>query len=163
MKNNIVNSNNLDWEGDENGDFGFFEKSLSGATCNEKLGTALYKIMPGKKAFPYHYHHANEEAVYVLEGQGTVRINNKLLPIISGDYIAFPVGAEHAHQIINTSDQPLLFLCFSTMRHPDVVQYPDAGKVGVTAGVAPGGDPEKRLLRAFFRKDDEVDYFDGES
>jgi hypothetical protein len=49
------------------------------------------------------------------------------------------------------------------MNHPEVVQYPDAGKVGVTAGRASGGDPVENSLRAFFRKADEVDYFDGET
>src|SRR4029078_6425205 len=118
----------------------------------------LYRLMPGKKCFPYHCHYANEEAVFVLEGSGTVRIKDKMMPIKQGDYIVFPVGPEHAHQIINLSGEPLLFLCFSTMNHPDVVEYPDSGKVGVTAGAAPGSDPDRILLKTRFRKKDAVDY-----
>jgi uncharacterized cupin superfamily protein len=162
MKKNIVNVNDLDWESDEHGDFAHHDKQLSAAVGGKMLGTSLYKVMPGKKTFPYHFHYANEEAVFVLEGSGTLRMSNEMIPIKQGDYIVFPVGPEYAHQIINTSDTPLVFLCFSTMNHPDVVEYPDSNKIGVTAGVAPGGDPKKILLKARFRKRDQVDYFDGE-
>ena len=48
------------------------------------------------------------------------------------------------------------------MNYPDVYEYPDSNKVGVTAGVVPGGDYEKAQLKARFRKQDAVDYFDGE-
>jgi uncharacterized cupin superfamily protein len=159
---NIVNIHNLDWQSSEHGDFSYQDKWLAEATGGKQLGASLYKLMPGKKCFPYHYHYANEEAVFVLEGSGTLRMNNELIPINKGDYIAFPSGPDYAHQIMNTSEDSLVFLCFSTMNHPDVVEYPDSNKVGVTAGTAPGGDPEKVLLKARFRKQDAVDYFDGE-
>lgn len=162
MKNNIVNINNLDWQSSEHDDFTYQDKWLAVVTGGEKLGASLYKLMPGKKAFPYHYHYANEEAIFILEGSGTLRLNNKMISITQGDYIALPVGPDFAHQIINTSESQLVFLCFSTMNHPDVVEYPDSNKVGVTAGIAPGGDTEKVLLKARFRKQDAVDYFDGE-
>lgn len=163
MKNNIVNINNLDWQLSENDDFSYYDKELRAPAGGEMLGTCLYKLMPGKKAFPFHFHYANEEAVFVLEGSGTLRMKDGMKPITQGDYIAFPVGADFAHQIINTSEKPLIFLCFSTMQHPDVVEYPDSEKVGVTAGVAPGGDQKKLKLKAYFRKQQKVDYFDGET
>jgi uncharacterized cupin superfamily protein len=163
MKKNIVNVNDLEWEFDEHNNFSHYGKRLGGAAGGKMIGTTLYKIMPGKKVFPYHFHYANEEAVFILEGSGTLRMNNEMIPINQGDYIAFPVGSEYAHQIINTSDKPLIFLCSSTMNHPDVVEYPDSNKIGVSAGVAPGGDKNKSLLKVRFRKQDQVDYFEGES
>src|SRR5690349_10068876 len=105
---NIINMNDLEWESDEHGNFAHQGKRLGAAAGGKMLGTTLYKIMPGKKTFPYHYHYANEEAVFVLEGSGTLRMNNEMIPIKQGDYIAFPVGSEYAHQIINTSDKPLV-------------------------------------------------------
>jgi len=162
MQNNIVNIDSLDWQTSEYGNFAYQEKRLGITAGGQMLGTTYYKLMPGKKAFPYHYHYANEEAIFVLEGSGTLRLNNKMLPIVPGDYIALPPGPECAHQIINTAEQPLIFLCFSTMNHPDVVEYPDSNKVGITAGSAPGGDIEKGLLKARFCKQDAVDYFFGE-
>lgn len=45
----------------------------------------------------------------------------------------------------------------SSHGRPDVVVYPDAGKVGVGERLPRGGG-----LRALFRRGDEVDYWDGE-
>jgi uncharacterized cupin superfamily protein len=166
MKNNKVNINSLNWQASahgEHGDFSCQAKRLGIAAGGKMLGASLYKLMSGKKAFPYHYHYANEEAIFVLEGAGTLRMNNEMIPLMEGDYVALPVGAECAHQVINTSENPLIFLCFSTMHRPDVVEYPDSNKIGVAAGVAPDGDPQKPLLKALFRKQDEVEYFDGET
>lgn len=165
MKKNIVNINELTWDSNAHDDFTYQYSQLSSAASGELLGASIYKVMPGKKIFPYHYHYhyANEEAVFVLEGSGTLRMNNEMILIKQGDYITFPVGKNYAHQIINTSDELLILLCVSTMNHPDIVEYPDSNKIGVTAGVAPGGETKKILLKARYRKQDEVDYYDGET
>ena len=73
-----------------------------------------------------------------------------------------PVGESGAHQVINTSDEPLRYLCFSTMIEPDAMIYPDFGKIGVFAGSAPGGPKEKRTFSRFLRGDAEVGYYEGE-
>lgn len=162
MPANIVNINNVAWEQDEHEDFFYSRKHLTQLVGGEMLGASLYKLMPGKKAFPYHFHYANEEAILVLEGSGTLRLNDEKVPIIKGDYIALPKGAVHAHQIINTSNDPLIYFCFSTMVHPDVTEYPDSQKIGVSAGVAPGGDHTKSHLKKYFLKNADVPYFEGE-
>ena len=84
----------------------------------------MYEVPPGKRAWPYHYHLANEEAVYVLE---------------AGDRVALKKGEAGAHGVINTSEVPLRYLYFPTMAEPDVLVYPDSRKIGISAGSAPGG------------------------
>ena len=49
------------------------------------------------------------------------------------------------------------FLAFSTSGEPDVVIYPDSGKLGAFERLPEGGG-----LRAMFRLTDTVDYHDGE-
>jgi hypothetical protein len=49
------------------------------------------------------------------------------------------------------------FLSFSTSGEPDVVIYPDSGKLGAFERLPDGGG-----LRAMFRMSDTVDYHDGE-
>ena len=71
-------------------------------------------------------------------------------------------GEAGAHQIVNTSDEPLRYLCLSTMVKPDALIYPDSGKIGLFAGSAPGGPKEKRTLHKYLRADAGVDYFEGE-
>jgi uncharacterized cupin superfamily protein len=79
-----------------------------------------------------------------------------------GDYVALPTGDDGAHRVSNTGDEPLQYLAISTMRDPDVLVYPDSGKVGVYAGAPPGGDEEERVVSAYFHEDDAVDYWEGE-
>jgi hypothetical protein len=48
------------------------------------------------------------------------------------------------------------------MVEPEVMVYPDSGKVGVFGGAAPGGPKEERTFSKFLRGDAEVGYYDGE-
>lgn len=162
MKPHTINTHSIEWQVEGHEDFSHFRKRLTPLVIGEKLGASLYKLMPGKKTFPYHFHYANEEAIFILEGNGTVRLNNEMIAIHQGDYMVFPVGSEHAHQIINTSNEPLVFLCFSTMHHPEISEYPDSNKIGVFAGVAPGAPSDNVKLKGYYHKNDKVPYFDGE-
>jgi uncharacterized cupin superfamily protein len=73
-----------------------------------------------------------------------------------------PARTAGAHQVINSSNEPLRYLCFSTMLEPDILIYPDSEKVGLFAGSAPGGPKGKRTLQKYLRADAEVNYYDGE-
>ncbi len=77
-------------------------------------------------------------------------------------YVALPAREEAAHQVVNDSAMVLRHLCFSTMEAPDVMVYPDSGKVGIFGGAAPGGPEEERTFSKFLRTDAEVGYYDGE-
>lgn len=161
-RSSIINEKDLEWTGQSMGNkFQFRRKSLGSPAGGDKLGCSLYEIPPGKTAWPYHYHLANEEAIYVLSGSGTLRIDGREETISDGDYISLPAG-EMPHQIINNSDDTLRYICFSTMIEPDVAVYPDSDKLGVFAGSAPGGPKEKRTVHKYFRGGSEVDYWDGE-
>jgi hypothetical protein len=48
------------------------------------------------------------------------------------------------------------------MEHPEVLEYPDSGKVGVMVGRAPGGGNGAGLV-ALFRRLDAVPYAEGEA
>ena len=141
---NLVNENDLDWGEQSHGEkFGYRRKQLSSAAGGEKLGCSLYEVPPGRRAWPYHYHLANEEAIYVLEGSGILRIGGEEVEVSRGDYVALPTGEAGAHQILNTSNEALRYLCFSTMVEPDVIVYPGSGEVGSS----PGPRPEVRKRR----------------
>ena len=129
----------------------------------EQLGCAITIVPPGKRAFPFHSHHANEELAFILAGAGEARLGDARYPVRAGDLIAMPAGGpEAAHQIINTGAEELRYLCVSTMRSPEAVEYPDSGKFAVTAGVPPGGGPRDARLRFIGRSAATLDYWDGE-
>ena len=122
-----------------------------------KLGYSVFTVAPGKAAFPFHTHYTNEEMIYIFEGEGRLRIGAEEAAVASGTFIAFPPGAEKPHQLINTGGGDLKYLCVSTMEYPDITEYPDAKKIGALT-CAPGGGS----FRAFYRKGDDVNYYEGE-
>jgi uncharacterized cupin superfamily protein len=131
-------------------------RQLGRAAGSEQLGATLTEIPPGKISFPFHYHCANEEAVFVVSGTGTVRIGDASVKVRAGDWIAHPVGPGYAHQMINDGTEPLVYLCVSTMHGCEVVYYPDSKKFGARAGVH-----DKQWMRTLWRGDS-LDYWDGE-
>ena len=124
----------------------------------ELIGCSLWELPPGEAAYPYHFHYSDEELVIVLSGRPSLRTPKGNRELEEGEAIRFQLGEEGAHQIFNPTDQPATFLAVSSHGRPDVVVYPDADKIGVGERL-PKGDG----LRAFFRRSDAVDYFDGES
>src|ERR1700681_2380546 len=101
---------------------------LGRGTAARKLGASIDTVAPGMRSCPYHLHHAQEEMFVILEGQGTLRVADEMLPLKTGDVIFIPAGPEYPHQIINTSDAPLKYLSISTMETPEICEYPDSGK-----------------------------------
>jgi uncharacterized cupin superfamily protein len=120
----------------------------------QKLGYNVTAVPPGRRAFPFHSHRANEEMFFVLEGSGEVRIGAERHPIKQGDVVACPPGGpETAHQIVNTGTSELRYLAVSTKIAPEVAEYPDSKKVGVLV------DPTFRFL---MRAGESAGYWDGE-
>jgi uncharacterized cupin superfamily protein len=123
----------------------------------ELIGASLWEVPPGEAAYPYHFHYADEELVIVLSGRPSLRTPEGIQELEEGAALRFPLGEEGAHQILNHSEETATFLAISSHGRPDVVVYPDSDKIGVGERLPRGGG-----LRAFFRRGDSVDYFDGE-
>jgi uncharacterized cupin superfamily protein len=129
-----------------------------------KLGCRLTVVPPGKKAYPHHVHHANDEMFVIVSGEGTLRFGEARYPVCQGDVIVCPAGGpENAHQLINSSAGELRYLAISTMLEPEVAEYPDSGKFGVLSGAAAGGDKSKWRPAFIGRASSSIDYYDGES
>lgn len=155
-------SSELAWQASGDGEhFRARRKRLGREAGGQQLGCSMVALDPGDTAWPAHAHLGNEEAIYVLEGRGRLRLGDRFIAIAAGDYIALLAGPE-AHQITNTGDEELCYLAISTMREPDVILYPDSDKVGVLAGAAPGGDASARTVDGFWPLQAQVDYYSGE-
>jgi uncharacterized cupin superfamily protein len=139
----------------------YARRTLGAAAGGRQLGCSHMVLPPGAVSFPFHYHAANEEAIYVLAGRGTLRLGAERLPIRPGDWIALTCGPDHPHQMINDGDLPLEYLCVSTMHPAEICGYPDSKKLGLYAS-PPGGGLADRYLRAVFPDDATVDYYAGE-
>ena len=120
-----------------------------------KIGCTLVVLAPGKRAWPYHLHHAEEEMFVVLGGEGTLRYDGDTHPIRAGDVIFTPTGPGTAHQIVNTSDAELRYLAVSSMSDAEICEYPDSNKIGAYGS----GEPGFRFLAPAGA---EIDYWEGE-
>jgi uncharacterized cupin superfamily protein len=123
------------------------------------LGCSVTVVSPGKRAFPFHRHHVQDELFYVVSGTGEYRFGDERLPVRAGDIVAAPAGTK-AHQLINTGTEDLRYLAVSTGGSVDIVDYPDSKKVGIAAGVK-NADWRTATYKAMGRMTP-ADYFDGE-
>jgi len=137
----------------EEAGFAFRRKRLGAAAGGVGIGTSFIEVAPGNKAFPFHFHLANEEAVFVLEGAGVLRLGEEEHPIRAGDYLAFPPGPP-GHQILNRAQSPLRLLAISTMLDPEVVLYPDSKKIAARCF--------REGIVSIHRQGDAVTYYEGE-
>ena len=127
-----------------------------------RLGCAYTEVAPGKTACPYHVHHAEDEMLVILAGEGEYRFGAEITKVQAGDVLGAPVGGpEHAHQLINTGTETLKYLVVSSKADIDVCEYPDSGKFMVSSRPVEG--TARRRFRYDGREETRVDYFDGEN
>jgi uncharacterized cupin superfamily protein len=153
-----MNLDEVEFQSHERGSFRGQYGVLSDKIGARKLGYNLTICPPGAKICPFHNHHVNEEMFLILEGEGKLRFGDREYPLRKHDVIACPPGKRDvAHQIVNTGDTDLKYLALSTRERAEVVEYPDSDKIGCMVGDFPKSD-----LRAVFRAESSVDYFDRE-
>lgn len=111
----------------------------------DRLGASLFELPPGAATFPLHAHYANEEMLIVLEGEPTLRTLEGERRLARGEVVACPAGRRGAHELRNESEAPVRVLIVSTMRAPDINEFPDSGEFWVRDYV-PGTDPPDGAL-----------------
>jgi uncharacterized cupin superfamily protein len=121
---------------------------------SEHLGASVYELAPHSKAGELHAHHANEELILVLSGRPTLRTPDGERVLAPGAVVACRMGLEGAHALVNRGEEPARVVIVSTLRMPDVVEYPEREEVFVMTE-PPYGDgapgPAGRHLRVYPR------------
>ncbi len=108
----------------------------------------LDRFAPGDIPYPFHFHAAQWESYFVLNGTAKMRTTEQTHELHAGDVAMCPPG--DAHQITNASaTEDLLFYVIADNPPVDYWYYPDSNKWGL------------REPRKFFRGP-ELDYWDGE-
>jgi uncharacterized cupin superfamily protein len=89
-----------------------------------------------------------------VRGRPTLRTVDGEQDLEEGDVVCFRRGKEGFHQVSNRTDAPIRVLMLSTLLAPDIVEYPDSGKVGARSVAG------ERILLS--RPGPILDYWDGE-
>ena len=91
----------------------------------KNVGVNLTTLEPGSQSALRHWHSAQDEFVYILQGEVVMVTNAGEQTLHAGDMAGFAAGVENGHHLINRSDTPVLYLEVGDRTAPDRVEYPD--------------------------------------
>jgi len=101
------------------------KRSLGDALGLTKIGVNYTILPPGKVSSMRHWHTAEDELVYVLEGEVVLRTSDSEQVLRAGECAGFPAGVEDGHHLINRSEHLAVYLEISNRDAEDTAYYPD--------------------------------------
>jgi uncharacterized cupin superfamily protein len=104
-----------------------YTKSLGDAAGLQSIGVHLVRLKQGDDSTEYHFHHQDEEWVYILSGSGIAEIGSKTYKIGAGDFMGFTAPSQ-PHAMRNPNKKDLVYLVGGNRCPLDVCDYPRIGK-----------------------------------
>jgi len=102
------------------------EKRLLGEFFGlRNFGINLTRLAPKAMSALRHAHTKQDEFVYVVRGQPTLRTNEGSLRLAPGMCVGFPAGTGNAHHLHNETTEEVLYLEIGDRTAGDAVDYPD--------------------------------------
>lgn len=89
------------------------------------FGVNLTRLAPGAQSALRHWHTRQDEFVYVVEGELTLRSDAGETRLTAGMCAGFPAGRPDGHCLINLSGQPAAYLEIGNRIDDDGAHYPD--------------------------------------
>ncbi|HEX4346484.1 MAG TPA: cupin domain-containing protein [Vicinamibacterales bacterium] len=126
-------------------------RRLSGPVGSTRVGVLIEELPPKRQSAPLHWHTDEEEHVWILDGNVTLRLGDERHALGPGDYVCFPAGQALGHCLVNESEAPCRYLVIGERSPDDVCVYPDSGKVLIRA-----------TGRTIVSLREPLDYWDGE-
>ena len=97
------------------------------------FGVNLMHLPPGNWSSQRHWHSAEDEFVYVLEGELTLIENGGEATLRAGDCAAFPKGSGNGHHLINKSAAMAVYLEVGARAPADVTICSDVDMMSSNA------------------------------
>ncbi len=98
------------------------------------FGVNLTRLAPGAISALRHAHSLQDEFVYELQGSPVLVTNAGETPLCPGMCAGFKAGTGDAHQLVNRSDEDVLYLEVGDRSAGDSATYPDDDLRAVVAG-----------------------------
>jgi uncharacterized cupin superfamily protein len=102
-------------------------RSLSALAGLQRIGLHIGRVPPGRESFIYHYHHYEEEFIYVLSGRGLAEIGAETHEVGPGDCMLF-TAPSLGHHLRNPFDTDLVYLMGGENREFEIGEFPRLGK-----------------------------------
>jgi uncharacterized cupin superfamily protein len=107
------------------GENGLHTLHLSVAGGLTQVGAYIDTLQPGAWSSKRHWHSAEDEFLYVLEGTATLRDDAGMTDLFPGDAACFRRGDPNAHHLTNRGDVPCRWLIVGSRVAGDICTYPD--------------------------------------
>src|SRR5450631_4328745 len=91
----------------------------------DQFGVNLTRLKPGAQSAQRHWHTAEDEFVYVLEGTLVLCEDDGETVLKAGDAAGFKAGVANGHCLVNRSSQDAVYLEIGTRAAREQVDYPD--------------------------------------
>jgi uncharacterized cupin superfamily protein len=91
----------------------------------KNFGINLTRLAPGAMSSLRHAHTKQDEFVYIVQGNPTLRTNEGGLRLAPGTCVGFPAGTGNAHHLHNETTEDVLYLEIGDRTAGDEVTYPD--------------------------------------
>lgn len=102
-----------------------------------QFGVNLVTLEPGAMSSLRHWHHKEDEFVWVVEGECTLVEDQGETLLRPGDCAAFPAGKPNGHHFLNRSDRLARFVVVGTRAPQETAVYSDVDlMVELTPGPA---------------------------
>jgi uncharacterized cupin superfamily protein len=90
-----------------------------------QFGVNLTRLKPGAASALRHWHEAEDEFVYVLEGEITLIEDGGTSVLQPGDAAGFKAGVANGHHLVNRSQRDAVYLEVGTRATRERAHYPD--------------------------------------
>jgi uncharacterized cupin superfamily protein len=100
-------------------------QALGDAAGLSQFGVNLCTLAPGVWSSQRHWHSAEDEFVWVLEGELVLVTDAGEEVLRAGDCAGFPAGEANGHHLVNRSGKPARVLEIGTRSVDDACRYPD--------------------------------------
>lgn len=100
-----------------------------------QYGVNLVMLEPGAMSSLRHWHHNEDEFVWIVEGECTLVQDHGETVMRPGDCAAFPAGDTDGHHFLNRTDRVAKFLVVGTKARQEIAVYSD---VDMMVHVTPG-------------------------
>jgi uncharacterized cupin superfamily protein len=107
------------------GVLGRSRRRLGNAVGLDQFGVNLTRLAPGSQSSQRHWHEAEDEFVYVLEGELVLCEDGGEILLRPGDAAGFKAGVANGHCLINRSACDAVYLEVGSRSKAESVDYPD--------------------------------------
>jgi len=89
------------------------------------FGINLTRLKPNAVSALRHAHSKQDEFMYILQGQPTLKTNEGQTELSPGMCVGFPAGKGNAHNLVNETSKDVLYLEIGDRTPNDEAVYPD--------------------------------------